>query len=347
MEVFPYVRREGLGTAFFRERSRWPLIGGLCLSLSAAHCPRRNSRSPSVHPGQRRLPGCGILGGKIAGWPYGRHLRSRQRDRRSIGAGSGRGPDRRLAPCLAVAAVGVPGLTGNRGTSGSGRVVSGGGHAVGQASQTTMSRWFLVRHGVTDWNAVGRIQGQSDPPLNQAGHRQARGLGNRLAAVPFAAACSSDLRRASETAAAILQGEKSPAANDARPAGEALRSLGGTDLPSGGGPLSRPVSQQADDRRPFLRPAGGESDLDLYARAGAVADRLLQAHAGRGGNLLVVAHGGILRALIACLTGLPAPKMWGFRFANAGLSVVSFFDKDSAVLDRLNDTSHLGEGFGE
>ena len=36
MEVFPYVRREGLGTAFFRERSRWPLIGGLCLSLSAA-----------------------------------------------------------------------------------------------------------------------------------------------------------------------------------------------------------------------------------------------------------------------------------------------------------------------
>jgi len=36
MELFPYVRRKGLGTEFFRERSRWPLIGGLCLALSAA-----------------------------------------------------------------------------------------------------------------------------------------------------------------------------------------------------------------------------------------------------------------------------------------------------------------------
>ena len=36
MELFPYVRREGLGTAFFRGPSRWPLIGGLCLTLSAA-----------------------------------------------------------------------------------------------------------------------------------------------------------------------------------------------------------------------------------------------------------------------------------------------------------------------
>ena len=36
MELFPYIRREGLGTAFFGNRGRWPLIGGLCLALSAA-----------------------------------------------------------------------------------------------------------------------------------------------------------------------------------------------------------------------------------------------------------------------------------------------------------------------
>ena len=36
MELFPYVRREGLGTAFFRKRGPWTLIGGLCLALSAA-----------------------------------------------------------------------------------------------------------------------------------------------------------------------------------------------------------------------------------------------------------------------------------------------------------------------
>ena len=36
MELFPYIRREGLGTAFFENRGRWPLIGGLCLALAAA-----------------------------------------------------------------------------------------------------------------------------------------------------------------------------------------------------------------------------------------------------------------------------------------------------------------------
>jgi adenosylcobinamide-GDP ribazoletransferase len=36
MEVFPYVRREGLGTAFLRKRGRWPLIGGLCFTLAAS-----------------------------------------------------------------------------------------------------------------------------------------------------------------------------------------------------------------------------------------------------------------------------------------------------------------------
>lgn len=36
MVLFPYVRREGLGTRFFRNRGRWPLIGGLCMTLSAS-----------------------------------------------------------------------------------------------------------------------------------------------------------------------------------------------------------------------------------------------------------------------------------------------------------------------
>ena len=36
MELFPYIRQEGLGTAFFGNRGRWPFIGGLCLALSAA-----------------------------------------------------------------------------------------------------------------------------------------------------------------------------------------------------------------------------------------------------------------------------------------------------------------------
>ncbi len=211
-----------------------------------------------------------------------------------------------------------------------------------------MSRCFLVRHGATEWNAQGRIQGQSNPSLNEAGRRQARRLGLRLAQVPFAEARSSDLRRCSETVAGILRGR-----NDVRL--QEMPELREKNFGAWEGLTFREVEARYPDRyRNWLRagdpsfaPPGGESDLQLYSRADSVVDRLREARTDSDANLLVVTHGGMLRALIARLLDLPAQRMWNFRFANAGLSVVSVFDEGNAVVDLLNDTSHLGEGFGE
>ena len=211
-----------------------------------------------------------------------------------------------------------------------------------------MSRCFLVRHGATEWNARGRIQGQSDPPLNEAGTLQARRLGVRLASVPFAEARCSDLRRCSETAARILLGR-----NDVRL--QEMPELREKNFGAWEGLTFRQVEARFPDPYrtwtragdPSFAPPGGESDLQLYSRADTVVDRLQEARTDSDGNLLVVTHGGMLRALIARFLGLPAPAMWKFRFANTGLSVVSVFDDGSAVVDLLNDTSHLGEDFRE
>jgi broad specificity phosphatase PhoE len=59
-------------------------------------------------------------------------------------------------------------------------------------STTTL---VLVRHGETAWNAEGRVQGQTDVPLNEVGRAQAAALVPVLAAERFAAIYSSDLQR--------------------------------------------------------------------------------------------------------------------------------------------------------
>jgi 2,3-bisphosphoglycerate-dependent phosphoglycerate mutase len=60
---------------------------------------------------------------------------------------------------------------------------------------------LLVRHGETDWNADGRLQGHTDCPLSDYGRRQAQALAEQLAAgEELGALYSSDLARARETA---------------------------------------------------------------------------------------------------------------------------------------------------
>ena len=62
---------------------------------------------------------------------------------------------------------------------------------------------YIVRHGTTDWNQSGRIQGHLDIPLNETGRAQARLASIRLATVCATALYSSDLLRAYETAQII------------------------------------------------------------------------------------------------------------------------------------------------
>ena len=59
---------------------------------------------------------------------------------------------------------------------------------------------YLARHGETDWNAAGRIQGWTDIPLNENGRRQAQMLAEILAPIRLDAIYCSALQRSLETA---------------------------------------------------------------------------------------------------------------------------------------------------
>jgi glucosyl-3-phosphoglycerate phosphatase len=69
----------------------------------------------------------------------------------------------------------------------------------------TGRRLLVWRHGQTEWNALGRAQGQTDMPLDAAGRTQAREAAARLASLRPVAIWSSDLARARETAEALAE----------------------------------------------------------------------------------------------------------------------------------------------
>jgi probable phosphoglycerate mutase len=157
---------------------------------------------------------------------------------------------------------------------------------------------LLARHGETDWNAAGRIQGQSDIPLNEAGRVQARALAARLRQEGLAAVGCSDLSRARETAE-IVAGELGLAVTHISPAlRERAYGLfeGLTSLEC----EARHPDEWARFADPLATPPSGEP-------LKALEQRMLQAAYEASEFLalpaLVVSHGRALRALVAAVTG--------------------------------------------
>ena len=62
---------------------------------------------------------------------------------------------------------------------------------------------ILIRHGRTDWNVQGRVQGRTDIPLDETGLRQAAAVARRLSGIRLNAIYTSPLRRAHDTAKAV------------------------------------------------------------------------------------------------------------------------------------------------
>ena len=169
---------------------------------------------------------------------------------------------------------------------------------------------YYIRHGETEWNAKGRLQGTQDVPLNELGRKQAAGAGAILAellardgrseqAVEFVA---SPLGRARSTMELVRGTLKLPP--DGYTIDERLREIG-----YGHWEGSTLAQMQALDPEFFARrqaekwtvsPPGGESYVSVQAR---VSDWYNQLTA----DTVAVAHGGTARALMVAL-GIETPE---------------------------------------
>lgn len=150
--------------------------------------------------------------------------------------------------------------------------------------------WFL-RHGQTDYNLAGLVQGILDIDLNATGRMQAQQAGPLLTGRGITGIISSPMRRASETSDIVNGFLRLSVSYEPD-----LREVSFGDEEG-----KAPESWFSEWVAGRYTPPNGESFAALAARVGAVLYRVLPAHAG---PLLIVAHGGVLRA-IRDLMGLP------------------------------------------
>lgn len=167
---------------------------------------------------------------------------------------------------------------------------------------------YYVRHGLTDWNSEGRLQGQHDIPLNKAGRAQAGACGEILRDLiacagrtpPDMGYVSSPLIRARETMEimrATLGLDRAGYGTEARLAEIAFGDWEGLTY---GDVLKRDrdIVATREGNKWLFRPPGGETYEEVAQRVGAW-------YAGVERDTVVCAHGGTARALIGFLAIAP------------------------------------------
>jgi 2,3-bisphosphoglycerate-dependent phosphoglycerate mutase len=180
--------------------------------------------------------------------------------------------------------------------------------------------FWLVRHALTvaaSGVAVGS-GGVLDLPLGEEGRAQARALAAQLARRPLSAVCSSDSRRAVETAEAIAAVHGLPVRRDER-----LREL---DFGAWEGRRladlwrEEPANAAAWEADVRAAPASfGESVAELEARLAAFLE---DARAALAGEVALVAHGGSLAVLRSLITGAPLESTLAERLEPGGVAWV-------------------------
>ena len=177
----------------------------------------------------------------------------------------------------------------------------------------------LVRHGETAWNAEGRVQGQTDVPLNVVGTAQAGAVGAALADERFAAIYSSDLTRVRQTAEPAAQRLGLAIRYDAAPR---ERHYGMFETLTYLEVRERFPADYARFRNKELDYdfRGGESLRAFNERALECVRSLAARHAGEA--ILVFTHGGVLEMVYRHAAALGLSSTREFEIPNAAINWV-------------------------
>lgn len=210
-----------------------------------------------------------------------------------------------------------------------------------EADGVAVTEILLIRHGETAWNAIKRLQGHLDIPLNAEGERQAVALGRALQDEPLDAIISSDLQRARQTAQAIAAPRGMTVQTDA---GLRERCYGAFE-----GMLYAEISQ----RFPDAYKAWQARDIDARFPEGVFVAETLREFYDRAVNAIIrivseqkyhrvalVAHGGVLECAYRAAQGLGYAHARDFDIFNASVNRF-IWDGSALKLAQWGDVTHL------
>ena len=190
-------------------------------------------------------------------------------------------------------------------------------------------RLYLIRHGEVEGAADGKLLGRTDAPLSKRGIEQSHALAEALSDAQLSAVYSSDLLRAKMTAEIIAQRgnlkvQESSAWREIDMGEWEGRTLAALHLETPG-----LVAQIFNDPASFEYP-DGESFAAFTARVQSALDQLLITH--KSGNVALVVHGGVCRALLGSVLGVPMHKWLRLAQAYACLNVIDWYDGNPVVV---------------
>ena len=196
---------------------------------------------------------------------------------------------------------------------------------------------ILVRHGETEWNLAGRIQGHSDSGLTARGAEQGRRAGERLAGLDISTVYASDLGRARETGEII-----------AAPHGLAVKTVQELRERCYGafeGKTAEEIRRETPEvferwlgDRQGLAPPGGETQQELSERGRGARGEIARAHPG--GTVAVATHGGPIKSAVFAVLEIPIGS-WDRTWVSNGSVTVLKGNRDELKVACFNDTSHL------
>ncbi|MDQ0221279.1 histidine phosphatase family protein [Peribacillus cavernae] len=189
---------------------------------------------------------------------------------------------------------------------------------------------YLTRHGQTEWNLEGRLQGWGNGELTEEGINDALALGRRLKDVPIDTIYSSTSKRAYHTAELIIGSRDIPIFQD-----ESLREMGFGDWE---GKIRTEIGKEYEQEykafweTPHLyNRNSGELFAHVIERVVTAFNHIVEKHPS--GTVLVVSHSITLRILIAYIKNLPLEKLFTqHSLGNTSLTKIVVTEKHPEII---------------